>query len=150
MSTGNEQGREVAEENEGFAGCLVFAKQRSQARGLKKGWKDDFSFSHSVRNEFTGYFLFSLGVRNWFAECVKFCTPCEISLEFCMSCEVLTCPTKFSQGVRIALVFPLPRIFKDSPNRFEVLPAIDHKKPKLNQTKIKLKREIKIKTSNNT
>ena len=36
------------------------------------------------------------------------------------------------------------------PNCFEVPPEIDHKKPKLNQTKMKLKREIKIKTSYNT
>ena len=55
-----------------------------------------------------------------------------------------------SQGVRIVLVFPLFEVFKGTPNCFEVPPTIDHKKPKLNQTKIKLKREIKTKTSNNT
>ena len=32
---------------------------------------------------------------------------------------------------------------------FEIPPTINHQKPKLNQTKIKLKRKIKIKTSNN-
>ena len=57
------------------------------------------------------------------------------------------CPMKISQGVLIFfffLVFPLPRIFKD-PTPLQLI----IKKPKLNQTKIKLKREIKIKTSNN-
>ena len=51
--------------------------------------------------------------------------------------------------MQIGLVFPLPRIFKDTPNCSEVSPTIDHKKPKLNQTKIKLKWKIKIKTTNN-
>ena len=51
----------------------------------------------------------------------------------------------FRKGVQNALVnfffrvFPMPRIFKDIPNCFEVPPEIDNKKPKLNQTKIKLK-----------
>ena len=81
--------------------------------------------------------LFLHSVRNWFIGCAKFLHPMRNE-------------PWISQGVPIVLVFPLRRIFKDTPNYFEVPPAIDHKKPKLNQTKIKLKREIKIKTINNT
>ena len=53
-------------------------------------------------------------------------------------------------GCANCLGFSSTKNLKDTPNYFEVPPIIDHQKPKLNQTKIKLKREIKIKTSNNT
>ena len=84
--------------------------------------------------------------RNDFARCFDFRWVCEIGSQgvrnFVPHAKIFidfACPMKILQGVRIVLIAPL----------FEIPPAIDHQKPKLNQTKIKLKQEIIIKTSNN-
>ena len=69
---------------------------------------------------------------------------------FRIPCEIFVRVCEMPWWIFFFRVFLLPRIFKDMPNYFEVPTKIDHQKPKLNQTKMKLKQEIKIKTSNNT
>ena len=66
------QVHKVAEENEGFAmleGGLRNGEIR--ARGFKKKWQGDFSFSHNA-SWFSHNVQNGVGVRNWFANPLGF------------------------------------------------------------------------------
>ena len=94
-----------------------------------------------------------LGMRNFSHGLRKFRMVCKLISQglayFHIVCEIFAPHAKclhpmrneslISQDLRIVLIIPL----------FEIPSTIDHQKPKLNQTKIKLKRKIKNKTSNN-
>ena len=150
-----------------FAQCLLILAQRG-VWGVKLVHKP-LRFSHNIRNGvgcanfshtlwkfrrvcelFACSVKISQNVRNEFAWLIYFRRVCKIFAPHAKWAMNFTCSAKISQNVQIAMVFPLPRIFKDMPNCFEVPPAINHQKLKLNQIKLKLKREINIKTSNNT
>ena len=115
-----------------------FARSTKISQGVRIWFVGCAKISQSDQNDFVRFAKILLGVRIWFAGYAKIRTPWEMISWFRMTCEnfegCVNCPV-FSSVWNSPAWNP---------------PAIDHKKYKLNQTKIKLKQEIKIKTSNIT
>ena len=114
--------------------------------GNAKWFRRPLRFSHIVRNGvwcakfFACFAKISQSVQNDFAGLVYFCKVCKIGLQ---GVRNFAPPAKWAINFAgFANCLDFSSVWNPS--------TIYHQKPKLNQTKIKLKRRIENKTSNNT